>query len=71
MLEPSDSLEKKEVSNFIIKWESVQIRETLNNPKKNFIDNNGLEYKVFDNNNHKDSSISEEMFVKEESIDFS
>jgi hypothetical protein len=69
--EPKDGLEEKGVSNFKIKWEPVQIRETVDNGKKNFNDNDDSEDKIFDDNNDEDSSIIEETFVKEEPIDFS
>jgi len=68
--EPKDGLEEKDVSNFKIKWEPVLIGETVDDQKKNFIDNDGSEEKVLDDNND-DSSIIEETFVKGEPIDFS
>jgi hypothetical protein len=68
--EPNGGLEEKEISNLKIKWEPVQIRETVDDQKKNFDDNDGSEEKVLDDNND-DSSIIEETFVKEEPIDFS
>ena len=68
--EPNDGLEEKEVSDFKIKWEPVQIRETVDDRKMNFIDNNGSEDKEFEDNNDEDSSIIEDTFVKEEPIYF-
>jgi hypothetical protein len=65
-----DGLEEKEVSNFKIKWVPVQIRETVDDRKKNFDDNDGSEDKVFDDNNDDSSIIEETLFVKEEPIDF-
>jgi hypothetical protein len=68
--ELNDGLGEKDISNFKIKWEPVQIRETVDDRKMNFIDNNGSEDKEFEDNNDEDSSIIEDTFVKEEPIYF-